>query len=288
MSKKNLFSLQDYYQKIEKKKSQENNFDLWPGKQHVFNVRGVEFKMCWIPPGTFMMGASDDDRDAFDNEKPQHEVTISRGFWMMETPVTQMQYEEIMGVNPSYFKEVGFDAPVEWVRWREAARFAMQLSRLEGKSSAFKENNSGLIGMGDGAHDYLKSFSWRLPTEAEWEYACRAGTTTPYYGELGEIARYLTNSTHPVGQKKANAWGLKDMLGNVFEWCYDTARKFHSEAVVDPIIRSSNIHAIIRGGSMNCDRSFLRVSMRTSLDWFAQSHQVGFRLVRSAFQTEGA
>ena len=159
-------------------------------------------KLALIPSGKFMMGSPKDEKDRLDNEGPQREVTISKAFYMGVYAVTQEQYERIMGENPSYFK--GGQNPVETVSWDDAVEFCKKLSQKSSKAVS-------------------------LPTEAQWEYACRAGSTTRFsYGDdddkLGDYAWYGKNSgskTHPVGQKKPNAWGLYDMHGNAWQWCSD-------------------------------------------------------------------
>ncbi len=166
---------------------------------------GMKFKL--IPAGTFTMG----DASGLDNQTP-HEVTLTKPFKMGVHEVTQAQYEQVMGVNPSKFKRS--DNPVEMVSWEDADEFCRKLSELPA------EKEAGNV--------------YRLPTEAEWEYACRAGTTTKYsFGdaesELGDHAWYSENSggkTHPVGSKKPNAWGLYDMHGNVFEFCQKPTREY--------------------------------------------------------------
>ena len=147
----------------------------------------------WIPPGTFKMGCSPDDAWCMDNERPVVDVTISKGFWLGESEVTQAAYQRVMGRNPSYYK--GADRPVDSVAWSEAEK-------------------------------YCSTAAARLPTEAEWEYAARAGTITARYGNLDDVAWYKGNTTvetgtHPVKQKQPNAFGLYDMLGNVWEWVAD-------------------------------------------------------------------
>jgi formylglycine-generating enzyme required for sulfatase activity len=148
-------------------------------------------RYVWIPPGRFLMGCSPGDRECFDEEKPTHEVEITKGFWLGETEVTQSAYTRVSGANPSYFD--GVDRPVENVNWSEAKNYCM-------------------------------AAGGRLPTESEWEYAARAGTTTSRYDAVNEVGWYEGNSggrTHPVKEKKPNAWGLYDMLGNVSEWTAD-------------------------------------------------------------------
>jgi formylglycine-generating enzyme required for sulfatase activity len=158
------------------------------------------------------MGASPGDED----EKPAREVTLMRGFWALSTPVTQAMYEAVMGKKPSHFK--GARRPVESVSWYDAMEFCNQLSAKAGLSPAYRLHGEKKV-------EWLQeSEGYRLPTEAEWEYLCRAGSTDSRYGKLDEIAWHLKNSesrTHPVGQKAPNAWGFYDTLGNVWEWCMD-------------------------------------------------------------------
>lgn len=168
----------------------------------------IKIRFRWCPQGEFMMGASPDDKEAFEDEKPQHPVRFDKGFWISETTITQAQYEAVMGINPSLVK--GADLPVTNISWQDSVNFYRKLEDLTG-------------------------MQFDLPTEEEWEYAARAGTTGPRYGELNDIAWYAGNSgghIHPVGQKKPNAWGLHDMLGNVWQWCRDWYNpKAYSEKV---------------------------------------------------------
>jgi len=168
---------------------------------------GVKLVLCGIPAGKFTMG--------FSYPKTPHEVTLTKAFWLGRTEVTQAQWEAVMGGNPSAFK--GKDLPVENVSWYEAMKFCGNL------------NAKGLLPAG---------WKWALPTEAQWEYACRAGTTGDWVSDCGKVAWYADNSgskTHPVATKKANAWGLHDMHGNVGEWCADWyCRDYPMGAVTDP------------------------------------------------------
>jgi len=156
-----------------------------PGDSKINPQDGLTY--LWIPPGNFTSGCSPGDNECFPDEYPPRKVTLTRGFWLGKTEVTQAAFERLMGYNPSVFE--GPDLPVEYVSWVEADQ-------------------------------YCRTVGGRLPSEAEWEYAARAGTTGSRYGNLDEIAWYWGNSrsTHPVGQKKPNAFGLYDMLGNVVEW----------------------------------------------------------------------
>ena len=162
---------------------------------------GVKLEMVLIPAGEFLMGSPDSDDGAELNEKPQHRVQITKPFYLGKYPVTQEQWQAVMGDNPSHFKDP--KNPVECVSWNDCQQFVGKLNkRSSDQTGAFK-----------------------LPTEAQWEYACRAGSTTRYCfgddeGGLGDYAWHLNNSggrTHPVGEKKPNAWGLYDMHGNVLE-----------------------------------------------------------------------
>ncbi len=195
-----------------------------PPAKKVTNSLGMT--LVRIEPGSFLMGSSQDQidhlirqcpdskREWFDNEQPQHTVKITRPFYLGAHPVTQGQYQAVMGNNPSHFKGSD-DLPVESVSWLDVVAFCNKLSKREKRTPFYQINGTEVTVLGgDG---------YRLPTEAEWEYACRAGSATLYpFGDnasaLGEFAWYGKNSekkTHPVGQKSANAWGLHDVLGNV-------------------------------------------------------------------------
>ncbi|MDP6506998.1 MAG: formylglycine-generating enzyme family protein, partial [Planctomycetota bacterium] len=210
------------------------------GPKKFKNSIGME--MVLIPAGEFQMGSNE-----FDAEKPIHTVKITKPFHMSSTEVTQAQYEAVMGKNPSSFK--GKDLPVETISWEEAVEFCKKLSWKEKKS-------------------------YRLPTEAEWEYACRSGTKTKFsFGDsennLGDYAWYWQNSdrkTHPVGEKKSNAWGLFDMHGNVWEWCSDRYGEYPSGTVTDPTGHNTDRFRVIRGGgwcnSSRACRSAIRARCR--------------------------
>jgi len=204
----------------------------------------------WIPPGSFMMGCSPGDGECSDDEKPAHEVTITRGFWLGQTPVTQQAYQNVTGRNPSYFKRASL--PVEGVSWDEAKA-------------------------------YCAAIGGRLPTEAEWEYAARAGSTGARYGNLDDIAWSAKNSgwrAHEVGQKQSNAFGLYDMLGNVWQWTADWYGDYQSGAQSDPSGPPGGKLRALRGGSWGYDPRFVRVSIRGWVAWGVGYGLIGLRCVR--------
>jgi len=222
------------------------------GGQNITNNVGMKFVK--IPAGTFMMGTSGGDKD----EQPAHSVTISSAFYMATTVVTQAQWQAVMGSNVSYIK--GDNLPVENVSWDDCQQF---ISRLN-------ERDPGK--------------GYRLPTEAEWEYACRAGNRGERYGDIDAIAWYDKNSghtTHPVGQKQPNAWGLYDMNGNVWQWCQDWYKEeFYSNSPSqDPQGPSIGLERVYRGGSWNTTAWDVRSAFRSFL---APDHRyfcLGLRVV---------
>jgi formylglycine-generating enzyme required for sulfatase activity len=226
------------------------------------NSLGMKFVL--IPPGTFMMGSPPDESDPLDGEL-LHKVTLTKSFYMQTTPVTQAQWESVMEINRSHFKDSGGDCPVEDVSWDDAKEF---ISRVNKKEISEK---------------------YRLPTEAEWEYACRAGSTTAYcFGDseanLSEYAWYKINSedrTHPVGQKKPNAWGLYDMHGNVLEWCQDWWRDYPSGSVTNPSGNLSGWNRVLRGGCWYKGAEFCRSAVRIGGSPGKFDYDRGFRLARS-------
>jgi formylglycine-generating enzyme required for sulfatase activity len=243
------------------------------------NSIGIKFAL--IPAGTFLMGSTDADEDAWYDEKPQHEVRITRPFYLGVHEVTQGQYQAVMGQNPSQFKGSD-DLPVERVSWLDAIRFCNKLSEREGRKSCYRiEGDAVIIAGGDG---------YRLPTEAEWEYACRAGTTTRFsFGDdenaLGQYAWYSDNAnrqTHPVGEKPPNGFGLYDMHGNVWEWCGDVydAGYYMRLPAVDPLGPGLAAPRVIRGGSWPYDPRRCRSANRLWITPDNRDSGVGFRLAR--------
>jgi formylglycine-generating enzyme required for sulfatase activity len=212
-----------------------------PPAQSSQTVSWLGLELVKIEPGTFLMGSLSREAGRYDDEGPQTQVTISKGFSMGKYEVTQGQYEAVMGTNPSNSKG-DKNLPVETVSWDEATNFCTRLTA--------QERQAGRLPVG---------YVYRLPTEAEWEYACRARTTTrfsygddPQYAQLGEYAWYFGNSgnkTHPVGTRKPNAWGLYDMHGNVWEWCLDWFGTYPGGSVTNPEGPGSGSYRVLRGGS---------------------------------------
>jgi formylglycine-generating enzyme required for sulfatase activity len=237
------------------KATQETNFKLTK------NSIGMEFIL--LPPGEFQMGALDYDTKADHSEKPSHDSKISKPFFISKFLTTQENWEKIMGNNPAKFIDLGQNVPIESVTWDEIQIFIKKLNEKEG---------------------LMPGKGYRLPTESEWEYACRAGGNSIFYfgddsGVAGEFAWFEKNSeskTHPVGLKKPNGWGLYDMVGNVWEWCQD----WYSE--YPPTETKAITRKVRRGGSWMDSESSLRSSERGSDRSNFQYSDLGFRLVCSA------
>ena len=219
------------------------------------------------------MGSKDDDREAYDDEKPRHQVTVP-AFWMGETPVTQAQYQAVIGKNPSHFK--GDDRPVEQVSWNDADRFCQELSKKVQETIT-------------------------LPSESQWEYACRAGTETRYsFGDdatqLGDYAWFEGNSngqTHSVKQKKPNPWGLYDMHGNVWEWCMDHWHNSYTEkpaeckqdGSISWLSSDGTKSRLLRGGSWNLNARSCRSACRNAYYPDSRNLNFGFRVVCRSSRT---
>ena len=224
----------------------------------------VALDMVLINPGTFTMGSPSNEKDRSNNEGPQHQVTITKPFYMGKYEVTQAQWQSVMGSNPSNWK--GNNLPVEQVSWDDCQAFIQNLNSL-----------------GQG--------TFRLPTEAEWEYACRAGTTTRFYwgddlnySQIGDYVWYYANSssnTHEVGLKKPNLWGLFDMSGNVWEWCQDWYGIYTTNAQNDPSGVNSGSDRVYRGGSWYSDASICRSAFRVDSTPVSSNYSLGLRVIRS-------
>ncbi|MCL2211261.1 MAG: formylglycine-generating enzyme family protein [Treponema sp.] len=248
-----------------------------------------------INAGKFPMGDNESQCiDKRDYIRKRHYVTLTRSFYIGKYPITQIEYEKIMGENPSYF--LGDNRPVDTVRWDEAVEFCNRLSLLYGLTPAYVLYYDKRYKLSEhkGKIVYpLKPFWWnkdangfRLPTEAEWEYACRAGITgQDIPTNLSNIGWYTSNSrgeTQPVGQKKPNAWGLYDMQGNVYEWCWDVYKHYYPEELVDPKydINESKTERVMRGGGYRSPACDAYMSSRNKLltGCFASAEN-GFRIV---------
>ena len=259
----------------------------------------------WIPAGSFMMGSP--DGEGYDREKPQHQVTITHSFYAQIHEVTQGEWLALMGNNPSYFSSSGDEAncgsncPVERVNWYEALAYANALSVSENLQECYALSGCARTAGNDmectGVSWDSDCLGYRLPTEAEWEYMIRAGTTTEYYNgddsnQLGDIAWYgedgESGSTHQVAQLEANSWGLYDMSGNVREWCWDWYEaNYGSSPVTDPTGPSTGSAFVIRGGSWRSSASYVRSAYRNDSVPGHRYSSLGFRLVSSAPQALG-
>ncbi len=237
-------------------------------------------RMRWIQPGSFQMGSPDDEPGRWEDEGPQHEVTLSRGFWLFDTACTQALWQAVMGGNPSQFE--GPDQPVEQVSWQDAQRFIQTIN------------------------ESLPGLALQLPTEAQWEYACRAGTTTPFsFG--GNITTDQVNydgnypyaggrkgddrqETVPVKSLPPNPWGLYSMHGNVREWCLDGMRGYNEASKTDPLgPTDEGAKRVIRGGSWINDARDVRSAFRFAFEPGLRDYSLGFRCARvQGEQGEGA
>ena len=241
--------------------------------QSFTNALGMTFVR--IPAGSFLIGSSaaevealiqryPDERRWLEEQTPQHRVTISQPFYLSIYQVTQAQWEAVMGDNPSGCKG-NSNRPVENVSWDDTQEFLARLSAADGRRR------------------------YALPSEAQWEYACRAGSTGAYYfgddeAQLGDYAWYSDNAdsaTHPVGEKRPNAWGLYDMHGNVWEWCQDWHGEYSADALTDPIGPEAGADRVIRGGSWSSDARIARSAVRYALHPGSRNDDLGFRCLSS-------
>jgi formylglycine-generating enzyme required for sulfatase activity len=222
-------------------------------------TNSVGIKFVYFPPGTFVMGSPAYESGRLGDEA-QHHVTLTKGFSMGATEVTQGQWKKVMGTNPSHYENCGGDCPMESVSWNDVHEFIRKLNEME------------------------KTDKYRLPTEAEWEYACRAGSSGPYAGDLNSMGWYgmfpLFSQPRPVAQKKPNAWGLYDMHGNVDEWCEDWWGEYPSWSVTDPKGPNVGRHRVMRGGAFVSGRDYARCARRGWDSPEDRSDILGFRLVR--------
>ena len=240
-----------------------------PPKERITNSLGMEFVL--INPGHFMMGSPKDEPGRYAGET-QRRVTLTSPFYLQTTEVTQAQWKELMDKNPASQKGCGIKCPVEMVSWDVVHKFIKKLNEKEGTDK------------------------YRLPTEAEWEYACRAGTSTAFpNGKITEldceldpnldaIGWYCYNSgniMHPVAQKKPNAWGLYDMLGNVQEWCQDQFGPYLPGEVTDPKGPATGTYRVMRGGTWYSPARDCRSASRFGSPPHYRFSHIGFRLCRT-------
>lgn len=227
-------------------------------------VNSLGILLLKVRPGEFVMGSPPDEAGRDADEK-QHKVRITRPFYLGAHPVTQSQYVAVMGTNPSYFRGDDFpaesrgDLPVDSVSWDDAMDFCKRLSEKEGRT-------------------------YRLPTEAEREYACRAGSAGPYAGDanLDDIGWYLINAndtTHPVGTLQPNEWGFYDMQGNVWEWCADWYGDYPDGDATDPKGPAQGTMRVLRGGAVGYDVEHARAAFRNSYLPDSRVYHNGFRVV---------
>lgn len=254
-------------------------------------IYGQAVEMVQITGGTFNMGSPANEANR-NNDETRHQVTVT-SFYMGKYIVTQAEYEAIMGTNPSRFKQEGVKLPVENVSWFDAIEFCNRLSESEGLTPVYTITGTG----------NERSVTWdrngngyRLPTEAEWEYACRAGTTTtfntgdnittsranydgksPYNNNPAGL--YMRRTT-PVGNYGANAWGLYDMHGNIWEWCWDWYGNYVTTAQTDPIGPASGTYRVLRGGSWFDGGRNLRSAVRFNYYPGNRNYFFSFRVVR--------
>lgn len=198
----------------------------------------IAVAMIWLPPGVFLMGPDSGEPDLASEVGQQFEARISQGFWLGKHPVTQAQWLAVMRSNPSTFQQIKPDCPVENVSWYDAMEFCQRLNEQI-------------------SPNLPRGYSFSLPTEAQWEYACRAGTSTVYnvgdtLADLDRAAWHKANSsghTHPVGEKEPNGWGFFDMHGNTFEWCFDPTSAYPQSAATDWVGTGDGLVRSIRSGS---------------------------------------
>jgi formylglycine-generating enzyme len=228
-----------------------------------FAIADLSMDMLWVEPGSFEMGSPSSEKDRQDRETP-HSVTLTQGFYLGKHEVTQTQWEKVMGSNPSRYK--GADRPVESVSWTEVTAFCDKLTELERKAGRLP------AGM-----------SYQLPTEAQWEYACRAGTKTAFsfgdslFSEQANISGG-PGETVDVGKYPGNSWGFHDMHGNVFEWCADWYGAYPTGAVSDPVGPADGSNRVLRGGSWHVTADGARSACRDGFEPAFSGNFLGFRL----------
>ena len=235
------------------------------GEKMSLNIQGIDYTFVWCPAGEFVMGSPASETGRFASETP-HRVTLTRGFWLLESEVTQAMWQNVMGTSVrdqckkaggKWVTAAGPEFPIYYITWDEAKAFCDKLSELSG---------CGIT----------------LPTEAEWEYACRAGSAGPFAGSggLSEMGWFFENSesrAHEVKTKEPNAWGLYDMHGNVYEWCLDRYGDLDAAEAADPYAGEGGLTNVYRGGSWDSGERFCRSAFRMKYPAAHRLDLVGLR-----------
>jgi serine/threonine-protein kinase len=277
--------LKDYVQALkESKTNQHDPLALTPFSKHTVSIKEIDHTFVALPPGTFWMG--NQNVDAESDEKPRHRVTLTRGFLIGETQLTQSFYESVSGHNPSQHKQSTH--PVERVSWLDAIRWCNLLSEQQGLRPTYTIMEGGDSDSPKVLWNQLND-GYRLPTEAEWEYAARAGTNFTYAGSnrpdevawFGSSRRRQGQRTYQVKGKQSNNWELYDMSGNVWEWCWGDMREYTDADVSNPVGSIETGYSICRGGSNYLDARQTRCSYRMRYAINYRSLFVGFRVVRT-------
>jgi formylglycine-generating enzyme required for sulfatase activity len=266
------YSVDEYVVSIFEAKTTAKNHPPIPGEAWTVPLklsarRHTGLEMEWVNPGEFQMGSPTNEPNRNNDETP-HTVRISKPYWLGKYEVTQAQWSAVMGGRPSFFR--GVNHPVDNVSWHDAMAFCEKLTK--------QEHSAGRLPAG---------YHYTLPTEAEWEYACRAGTTGEFAGTLEETAWYDSRfGTHRVGEKEPNRWGFYDMHGNVWEWCRDWYGSYPADSVSDPVGPRSGSQRINRGGGWDYVDHFCRSAARFKDKPFSRDRSLGFRLALSSIMDE--
>lgn len=267
--------------------------DVGPSAHDGATVTLEPLSLIEVPPGSFTMG-SPDSEPCRDGDEASHPVTLTRPFAITRTEVTQKQFEAAMGYNPAFHSSCGERCPVEWVSWHEAAAFCNAVSAAEARPTCYQCQGSGPAVTCAALPDLLSCGGYRLPTEAEWEHAARAGTSSAFHnggisscmttdGNMAKIGWYKVSSrgtTHAVAGLAPNAWGLHDTSGNVYEWTNDWySPDLGAAAATDPTGPASGSEKVFRGGAWYFNAEHARAANRERFDPAKRFTFVGFRCV---------